>query len=193
MLFRSPLLGRAAYLEMKTLLSPYLLSHQGDRMAMAHGVEGRFPFLDHRLYEFAMALPARSKLRVTHMREKDILRRWSRGVVPTQVIDRPKQPYRAPDSPSFFGVDAPDYVEELLDPAVVDRVGVFDGRAVSGLVQRCRSGAAQGVRENQALVAILSTQLWWRRFIDPPKTGAAYSLSLQSADVALQDETGILA
>ena len=56
-------LHRAAYLEMTTLLAPYLLSSQGDRMAMAHGVEGRFPFLDHRLFEFAAALPTRSKLR----------------------------------------------------------------------------------------------------------------------------------
>src|SRR6185436_20861375 len=53
-------LNRAAYLEMTTLLSTYLLSSQGDRMAMAHGVEGRFPFLDHRLFEFSAALPTSS-------------------------------------------------------------------------------------------------------------------------------------
>src|SRR5439155_628962 len=56
-------LNRAAYLEMVTLLSPYLLSAQGDRMSLAHGVEGRYPFLDHRLFEFAARLPTGSKLR----------------------------------------------------------------------------------------------------------------------------------
>src|SRR5207249_7725090 len=82
-------LQRAAYLEMVTLLSPYLLSAQGDRMAMAHGVEARYPFLDHRIFEFAARLPAQSKLR--GLREKAVLRRWARNVVPPAVQQRPKQ------------------------------------------------------------------------------------------------------
>jgi len=93
-------LNRAAYLEMTTLLSPYLLSSQGDRMAMAHGVEGRFPFLDHRLFEFAAALPTGSRLR--GLREKEILRRWASRILPPSLRTRRKQPYRAPDAPSFF-------------------------------------------------------------------------------------------
>src|SRR5216117_3580438 len=97
-------LARAAYLEITTLLSSYLLSSQGDRMAMAHGVEARVPYLDHRLFEFAAALPARSKLR--GLREKHILRRWAAevagGIVPPAVARRGKQPYRAPDVPAFF-------------------------------------------------------------------------------------------
>ena len=55
-------LNQAAYLEMTTLLSPYLLSSQGDRVGMAHAVEGRYPFLDHRLFEFAASLPTSSRL-----------------------------------------------------------------------------------------------------------------------------------
>ena len=65
---------------MTTLLSPYLLASQGDRMAMSHGVETRVPFLDHRLFEFAASLPERSKLR--GLREKDIVRRWAKNVLP---------------------------------------------------------------------------------------------------------------
>jgi asparagine synthase (glutamine-hydrolysing) len=80
-------LNRAAYLEIVTLLSPYLLSSQGDRVSLAHAVEGRYPFLDHRLFEFAARLPTRSKLR--GLREKDILRRWARDVVPSAVVTRP--------------------------------------------------------------------------------------------------------
>src|SRR6266496_3490266 len=107
-------LNRAAYLEMVTLLSPYLLSTQGDRMSLAHGVEARYPFLDHRVFEFAARLPTGSKLR--GLKEKAILRRWARGQVPAAVQDRPKQPYRAPDIPAFFTPEPVEYVRELLDP-----------------------------------------------------------------------------
>jgi asparagine synthase (glutamine-hydrolysing) len=161
--------NRAAYLEMVTLLASYLLSSQGERMMMAHGVEGRFPFLDHRLFEFAAALPVRSKLRgLRH--EKALLRRWAAPLVPRAVQERPKQPYRAPDAPSFFGAGEPEYVAELLSEASVRRVGLFDPRAVAGLVRRCRAGRVTSVAENQSLVAVLSTQLWFQEFF---RSGAA--------------------
>jgi len=156
-------LNRAAYLEMVTLLSPYLLSAQGDRMSLAHGVEARYPFLDHRVFEFAARLPTQSKLR--GLREKAILRRWARDVVPPAVQQRPKQPYRAPDVPAFFAPAPPDYVEELLDQRNVAWTGLFEPAAVAGLVRRCRAGSPMGFRESQALVAILSTQLWHQQFI----------------------------
>jgi asparagine synthase (glutamine-hydrolysing) len=156
-------LARAAYLEMTTLLSSYLLSSQGDRMAMAHGIEARVPYLDHRLFEFAAALPARSKLR--GLREKAILRRWATDLLPAVVTTRRKQPYRAPDVPAFFDGRPPEYVEALLDPASLARTGIFNPQAVAGLVRRCRTGRAEGFRESQALVAILSTELWHREFL----------------------------
>jgi asparagine synthase (glutamine-hydrolysing) len=157
-------LNRADYLEFTTLLSPYLLASQGDRMAMAHGVEGRFPFLDHRLVEFAAALPARSKLR--GRREKAILKRWAADFVWHEAVKRGKQPYRAPDVPAFFGSSEGDYVAELLEPAALTRTGIFDGASAAGLVRRCRAGLATSFRESQALVAILSTQLWHREFFE---------------------------
>jgi asparagine synthase (glutamine-hydrolysing) len=176
-------LGRAAHLEMTTLLSPYLLSSQGDRMAMAHGVEARVPYLDHRLYEFAAALPDSSKLR--GLREKEILRRWASGVLPPAVAQRPKQAYRAPDIPAFFGSEAPEYVASLLDAASLRRTGIFAPDAVAGLVRRCRAGTATRVLESQALVAILSTQLWHREFLDTPAPAprrAAFELQEATAD-----------
>ena len=181
-------LNRAAYLEITLLLSPYLLSSQGDRMAMAHGVEGRFPFLDHRLFEFAAALPTSSRLR--GLREKEILRRWAKRIVPSSIGARAKQPYRAPDAPSFFGPAAPAWVGELLSSEAIDRTGVFSPRAVAGLAARCRAGKATSVRENQALVAILSTQLWHDRFLGRPPTVAP--LSVATADVLLQDPVPVL-
>jgi asparagine synthase (glutamine-hydrolysing) len=160
--------NRAAYLEFTTLLSPYLLSSQGDRMGMAHGIEGRFPYLDHRLFEFAASLPTSSKM--LGLKEKHILRRWAADVVSTGAAARPKQPYRAPDIPAFFGAEEPGYVRELLDATALDDSGVFDPVRTAGLVRRCRSGSATGFRENQALVAILSTQLWRREFCGAGRT-----------------------
>lgn len=174
---------QAAWLEMTTLLSPYLLSSQGDRMGMAFAVEGRFPFLDHRLHEFAARLPVRSKLR--GLREKDILRRWATRVVPPSVTARHKQPYRAPDAAAFFGPNAPAWVDDLLGADAVRDAGFFEPAAVAGLVRRCRGGQATGFRENQALVAVLSTQAWHRAFLAAPVTAPA--LDPARADVLLQD------
>lgn len=176
-------LNQAAYLEMTTLLSTYLLSSQGDRMGMAHGVEGRFPFLDHRLYEFAASLPTSSRL--LGLKEKEILRRWAKRILPPQIQQRGKQPYRAPDAPSFFAPGAPAYVQEMLAPEAIQKVGIWSPAAVAGLVRRCRSGQATGFRENQALLAVLSTQLWHHRFIDTPASSQA--LDPLGADVVLQD------
>jgi len=155
-------LGRAAYLETTTLLAPYLLASQGDRMGMAHGVEIRVPFLDHRLFEFVAALPSRAKLR--GLSDKRPLRRWASRVLPSAVTARPKHPYRAPDAPAFFTPRSPEYVRALLDPKAVERVGLFDPTAVAGLVRRCLAGRPLGVREHQALVGILSTHLWHHHF-----------------------------
>jgi len=174
-------LNQAAYLEMTTLLSPYLLSSQGDRMAMAHGVEGRFPFLDHRLFEFAAALPTGSRLR--GLREKEILRRWASRILPPRIKERRKQPYRAPDAPSFFGANAPEWVADHLTPDALRRVGVFSPTSVDGLVRRCRAGLATGFRENQAIIGVLSTQLLHHQFIE--RTTIHAPLPVRGASVML--------
>ena len=157
-------LNRAAFLEMTTLLSCYLLNSQGERMGMAHGVEGRFPFLDHRLFEFAAALPTSSKL--LGLKEKEILKRWARPIIPSVVTERSKQPYRAPDAPSFFVGDSASYVDEVMSDEDVARVGIFDPARVRALLQRARAGKISSFAENQAFIGILSTQLWHRAFFD---------------------------
>ena len=155
---------QAQYLETAYLLPGYILSAQGDRVAMAHAVEGRFPFLDHRLAEFAARIPPRLKLK--GLREKHILRRSMAERLPPAIGGRPKQPYRAPDSECFFGPRAPDYVDEVLSRAAVARAGYFDPPAVEKLVRKCRTTGAGGFRDNQALVGVLSTQLWHRAFVE---------------------------
>jgi asparagine synthase (glutamine-hydrolysing) len=155
-------LQRAAWLELTTLLEPYLLSAQGDRVAMAHGVEGRFPFLDHRVFAHAAALPPEHKL--DGLRDKIALRELAAGLLPAGISSRPKQPYRAPEVAPFFAAGAPPWVEELLAPAALAETGLWDEGRVEGLVRRCRAGRAAGMREGMALVGVLSTQLWREEF-----------------------------
>jgi len=180
-------LNKAAYLEMTTLLAPYLLSSQGDRMTMAHGVEGRFPFLDHRLYEFASALPSGSRIR--GLREKEVLRRWAARILPPRIKARTKQPYRAPDAPSFFGPQAPSWIADQLGTDALQRVGIFSPKAVQGLIRRCNAGLVTGFRENQALVGVLSTQLWHERFIQ--RAVSVNPLPVRGASVLLDDSTSV--
>jgi asparagine synthase (glutamine-hydrolysing) len=157
-------MGRDQYVEAHTLLSGYLLASQGDRVAMAHSVEGRFPFLDHRVIEFANRLPPALKIR--GLTEKFILRRAVRDLLPDDVATRTKQPYRAPDSQSFF-VDgkAVDYVADLLSEGRLRRAGYFDPVAVGKLVEKCRTGRALGFSDNMAFVGVLSTMLVDELFI----------------------------
>jgi asparagine synthase (glutamine-hydrolysing) len=158
--------SRAQYLETAYLLPGYILSSQGDRVAMAHAVETRFPFLDHRLVEFATALPPRMKMRV--LDEKHILKRAAGHLVPPEVRQRPKQPYRAPDASCFLGPDGParEYVRDLLSPGGIRRVGLFDPDAVARLVAKVRSGHAIGAKDNMAVVGILSAQLLADLFLE---------------------------
>jgi asparagine synthase (glutamine-hydrolysing) len=118
------------------------------------------------------------------LEEKEILRRWSAEIVPPIVRQRPKQPYRAPDIPAFFASDRPEYVDELLEPEQLRATGVFEPSAVAGLVKRCRAGRATAARESQALVAILSTQLWQQEFHFEPARSAGHPAP---ADVELHE------
>jgi asparagine synthase (glutamine-hydrolysing) len=156
-------LSQAQYLETAYLLPGYILSSQGDRMAMAHSVEGRFPFLDHRVVEAAARIPPRLKLR--GLTEKYVLRQAARELLPPRLAERPKQPYRAPDSASFFGASRPDYVARLLSGAAIADSGLFDRGAVEKLVKKGRDGRVNGFRDNAALTGILSTQLWREAFV----------------------------
>jgi asparagine synthase (glutamine-hydrolysing) len=157
-------LARDQYVEAKSLLAGYLLSAQGDRMGMANSVEGRFPYLDHRLIEFASRLPPSFKIR--GLTEKFLLRRALAGLLPEDVLHRVKQPYRAPDSQSFFFDGKPlDYVAELMGADRIRSAGWFEPAAVARLFEKCRSGRAIGFADNQAFVGVLSTMLLDAQFV----------------------------
>lgn len=155
---------KALYLESKTLMPGYLLNAQGDRMLMKHSVEGRFPYLDHRLIEYAATL--HPSLKMKGLNEKFILKKAMKRYLPVEIIERHKQPYRAPNIPSFFSGDTPEFVEQLLSADYLQKTGYFDPAKVGFLLKKIRSGKALGQRDNTALVSILSTQVWYYHFID---------------------------
>ena len=159
-------LAQDQYIEIRTLLSGYLLSSQGDRMLMSHSVEGRFPFLDKDVVALADSLPAEYKLRV--LDEKHVVKRAARGLVAEEILARQKQPYRAPDALSFVGTETPEYVEELLGANSVAEAGVFEPKAIAQLWKKCKARAGEtqfSNADNMALVGVLSTQLVHHHYV----------------------------
>ncbi len=154
--------ARAQYLEMTTFMAGYLLSSQGDRMLMGNTVEGRFPFLDHELAAGAAAVPASAKLE--SLREKSLLKQAAADLLPAAVIERPKQPYRAPDSVSFSAGPGAELVAAMLDPDAVRAAGIFAPARVSALVRKWAAKGLESARDNMAFTAVLSGQILARRF-----------------------------
>lgn len=159
-------LAQDQYIEIRTLLSGYLLSSQGDRMLMAHSVEGRFPFLDRRVAALAESLPPEYKLRV--LDEKHVLKRAAADLVPASILERPKQPYRAPDALCFTSAAGTEWIEQVAGPGALVDAGVFNCAAARQLMAKCAARAGQGQfsnADNMALVGLLSTQLVYDHFI----------------------------
>ncbi|MGZ5016463.1 MAG: asparagine synthase (glutamine-hydrolyzing), partial [Methylobacter sp.] len=156
--------NRAQYLEAKTLMGDYLLCSQGDRMLMSNSVEGRFPFLDHRVIEFANRLNPRLKMRA--LNEKYLFKQAMKNQLPRQILERHKQPYRAPDIPAFFSAHPPDYVDDLLSEEKLKRYGYFDAQKVGFLLKKASRGSSIAYKDNMALVGVLSTQLCHYFFIE---------------------------
>jgi asparagine synthase (glutamine-hydrolysing) len=156
-------LQRAQYVEISTFLSQYLLSSQGDRPAMAHAVEGRFPFLDVRVMEFCNRLPSRFKLR--GLTEKYLLRQVAKEWLPAEILARVKRPYRAPIQQSFFNATTRGSTNDLLSSRRIQEAGVFNPAAVGQLLQKARTETGLGETDEMALVGIISTQLLHQRFI----------------------------
>jgi asparagine synthase (glutamine-hydrolysing) len=155
--------ARAQYLETRLLLPGYILSSQGDRMAMAHSVEVRMPFLDYRVVEFASRIPPRLKMKA--LIEKALLKTCMRPHLPAAIVARPKQPYRAPEGRSFFESAPPELIRHALSTDAIATNGIFDARAVAGLTAKFRAGKAIGIKDNMGLVGVLSTQLLMQQFV----------------------------
>lgn len=145
--------------EINTFMSNYLLPFQGDRVAMGHSIEVRYPFLDPDVVDFCLKIPPAKTL--SGLRDKLPLRKIGSRHLPTEIWQRPKQPYRAPVTSPLFGSDKPDYVEEMLDPSIIRDSGLWDESSVRLLANKARKkqGNMNGEREEMAMLAVLTTQL----------------------------------
>jgi asparagine synthase (glutamine-hydrolysing) len=120
-------LDRSLYVDFKTWLAGDILT-KVDRMTMAHGLESRAPFLDHRVMEFAAGLPPARKLR--GLRTKHVLKASQRRHLPRSVIERSKQGFNAPVSHWLAGplhelgrdATAGPAMRNWFDPAAIDRL-----------------------------------------------------------------------
>jgi asparagine synthase (glutamine-hydrolysing) len=151
-------LTRAQYIEIDAFMSSYLLSCQGDRVAMAHGVEARYPYLDPDVVDFCFSLRKRDKLIGT--RDKIALRRVAQGYLPDEIWNRRKQPFRAPIGLALFGPEA-ETTYDMLSPEHLSEHGYFDVPAVTRLLERTRAldGNVPGEREEMGLMGVLTLRL----------------------------------
>ncbi len=150
-------LAKAQWLEINLFMSGYLLSSQGDRMAMANSVEGRYPFLDYRLIEFCSKL--NPDLKLNGLNEKYLLKKIATNRIPKEILNRPKQAYRAPIQSSFISKNPPQYVKQMLDRNKIEEQQIFDISKVSDFANKLNSGIISSETDDMALTAILSTGL----------------------------------
>jgi asparagine synthase (glutamine-hydrolysing) len=163
------LLDRLLYADIKTYLHELLMKQ--DQMSMAASLESRVPFLDHKLVEFTSSLPERLKL--NRWTTKYVLRQSMKGVLPEQILTRPKMGFPVPIGAWFRGAYAGVLDEYVLSSRALDR-GIFNAEIVRALVNEHQRGAAN---HSEKLWSLVNLEMWFRRFID----GEVASRSFESA------------
>ena len=139
--------NQSLYLWTKSMLPNYLLNMLGDRMEMAHSIEGRVPFLDHKVVELVKSLPVRMKIR--GMTEKFILREAARPVLTDTVYRRQKHPFLAPPAGLEPGGKLNQLMQDTLRGPTLESLPYFEPKSVIALLDRMpefddrkRSGAS---------------------------------------------------
>jgi len=152
-------ISQLLYLNTKTYLPEDLLV-KADRMSMANSLEARAPFLDQHFIQFAAEIPP--SLKLNGLTTKYILKKALRGVVPQEIIDRPKHGFGVPVG-KWFRTDLKDYVKEmLLSPKALKR-GYFREEALRWLIRQHQEGKRDFGHQ---LWTLLTFELWHRIFID---------------------------
>jgi asparagine synthase (glutamine-hydrolysing) len=152
-------IDRLLYLDSKTYLPGDILT-KVDRMSMAHSIEARVPLLDHKLIEFVQTIPASLKLRgdVT----KHILKQAVRGLIPDEIIDRPKQGFDVPIK-KWLNSELRELLCDTLADSRTRQRGYFNRRAVEAILDEHSRGRRDNSRH---LWGLLTLELWQRAFID---------------------------
>jgi asparagine synthase (glutamine-hydrolysing) len=176
---------KAQWLEYQSLLPGYLLSSQGDRMALAHSVENRCPFLDPRVVELSSAVNLKFD---DGSDEKHLLRKAFADRLPPENLRKRKHPYRAPDSQAFAR-KRPDYLELLLSQNELRKIEVLDPTFCGLLANKVLDGSAEavGTKENQAFVFMLSLCLDHYYFVRREVSAVAVHPDLEDIMVRIVD------
>lgn len=151
-------LDKMLYTDLNTRLADHLLK-VGDRMTMAHSLEGRSPYVDHHLAEFVATIPAKYKL--NGRRLKHIQRELARDLLPAPLIERPKQGFSFPLAYWFRNELRPLLANTFQNSMLVE-AGYFRVQAMQDLLQEHVSGK---IDHNYRLWLLLNLELWYRSFI----------------------------
>jgi asparagine synthase (glutamine-hydrolysing) len=140
-----------------------------DIATMASSLEARSPFLDHKLMEFAARLPSQLKLRRSGARltSKYLMKAAARGVLPDEVLDRPKMGFGVPIAAWLRGD-----LHELTRDALTDRVARQRGFFEPAAVQRLLDEHDSGVDHSPRIWGLLQFELWCRAYLDQRASSA---------------------
>ena len=145
------------YLDLKGYLGEGVLT-KVDRASMACSLEVRVPLLDHRVVELASSLPMHLKLR--RVTTKYVLKRALAGVLPRDILERPKKGFGIPLGRWFRGELAP-MLRDVCAPEVIRRAGLFRPEAVGRLLAEHAEGRHD---HRKKLYTLLAFQLWASRY-----------------------------
>lgn len=126
--------NKSLYLWNKHALCNYILATLGDGCEMSASVEGRLPFLDHRLFEYAARLPMQMKIK-DHINEKYVLKEAARPYITDRVYRRQKHPFQAPPLTRYFSRHEFQQIYDELTSADMMRLGVFNKNAIAALLK----------------------------------------------------------
>ena len=156
-------LNQSLYLWSKTVLPNYLLTNLGDRMEMAHSVEGRVPFLDHRLVELIRSQPVTQKIHGST--QKYVLREAVRDVVTDTVYRRPKHVFQSPPATLDPNGKFNALVQDVLRGPILRSIPLFDQQKVVTLLDSLHAGQ-EGLRvaNDHVLLIALSACVLQQRF-----------------------------
>jgi asparagine synthase (glutamine-hydrolysing) len=165
---RSQLTGRdplhqSLYLWSKTVMAGYILTMLGDRMEMAHSIEGRVPFLDHKLVELICSQPVNQKIR--GMTEKYVLREAVKDVITDTVYRRQKHPFLSPPATLNPDETFSTYVQDTLRGPILKSLPFFDQKEVVALLDRLpEMDVGARTANDQILMLLVSMCVLHQRF-----------------------------
>jgi len=178
-------LERMSHADMQTYLVELLMKQ--DQMSMAASIESRVPFLDHKFVEYVMSLPVRYKLPV--WQTKVVLREALRGVVPKQILTRPKMGFPVPVG-NWLKNEYWSMVEEFVLGARALNRGLFDPEFLQSIAEQHHLGSK---RHDDRLWLLINLEIWQRIFIDGEAPSAIYANCSKSLNRLFTDQSLVAA